>query len=366
MPYHLKKEPDWGYEAVHCLIDPEGERISDLLNHCELYGKSEKELEKMIEPALAFRREIYPKIKALSEKFPAIMPYLTLRKQGKEICQKPLIMTLNYFLTYQKSDTKKAVDQLFQDFFFQLQEGKKRIPITCAEELIQLLDSLEGELHPEEKLQLILFYTNRYQIVKELKQFKRQAVSICRGYKDLVAGILLCQQQSIEKKDLMEYFKESGLTLSLKESDYDFTIYPSIIGFNEASIFLYEKEEQKNVSIHLGVFYLDKQNQSTSAAQIGDRTLVSKLKAVGDNTRLRIIHLLAQRPMYLQEIANALSLTPATVSHHMNVLHHEKLIELTVYTEVMNFNNKNIYYTLSRKKLAALAKQLEELAHENE
>lgn len=366
MSYHLKKEPDWGYEAIYCLIDPEGERISDLLNHCELYGKSEKELEKVIQPALVFRHEVYPKIKALSEKFPAIFPYLALRKQEKRTSQISLIMTLNHFLTYQKSDTKKAVDELFQDFFFQLQEGKKLVSITCVEELIQLLDSLEAELYPEEKLQMILFYTNRYQIVKELKQFKRQAVPICRSYKDLVTDILLRQQQHIQKKDLMEYFKESGLTLSLKESNYDFMIYPSITGFDEASIFLYEKEDQKNVSIHLGVFYCDKQDQNTSAVQIRDRALVSKLKAVGDNTRLRIIHLLSQRPMYLQEIANALSLTPATVSHHMNVLHHEKLIELTVYTEAINFNHKNIYYTLSRKKLAALAKQLEELAHENE
>jgi DNA-binding transcriptional ArsR family regulator len=47
---------------------------------------------------------------------------------------------------------------------------------------------------------------------------------------------------------------------------------------------------------------------------------VRVLKALADETRLRILGLLAQRPMYGQQIAEALGLTHPTVSHHMALL----------------------------------------------
>jgi DNA-binding transcriptional ArsR family regulator len=40
-------------------------------------------------------------------------------------------------------------------------------------------------------------------------------------------------------------------------------------------------------------------------------------EALGDDTRLRILRLLAQREMYLTELAERLGLTKATTKHHM-------------------------------------------------
>lgn len=51
-----------------------------------------------------------------------------------------------------------------------------------------------------------------------------------------------------------------------------------------------------------------------------DPTLSSGLKALADETRLRVLRLLAHEPMYGQQLAQRLGLSHATVSHHMALL----------------------------------------------
>ena len=51
-------------------------------------------------------------------------------------------------------------------------------------------------------------------------------------------------------------------------------------------------------------------------------------EALGDDTRLRILHLLSQREMYLTELAQSLDLTKATTKHHMVKLRASGLVTL--------------------------------------
>lgn len=64
----------------------------------------------------------------------------------------------------------------------------------------------------------------------------------------------------------------------------------------------------------------------------GDRPvppeMVRLYKALGDETRLRILRLLAGREMYLQEVAKALGVTHVTALHHMAVLRAAHLVRV--------------------------------------
>jgi DNA-binding transcriptional ArsR family regulator len=51
-------------------------------------------------------------------------------------------------------------------------------------------------------------------------------------------------------------------------------------------------------------------------------------EALGDPTRLRILRLLAEREMYLTELADRLKLTKATTKHHMVRLRAAGLVTL--------------------------------------
>jgi DNA-binding transcriptional ArsR family regulator len=51
-------------------------------------------------------------------------------------------------------------------------------------------------------------------------------------------------------------------------------------------------------------------------------------EALGDDTRLRVLHLLSEREMYLTELAERLDLTKATTKHHMVKLRAAGLVTL--------------------------------------
>ena len=90
--------------------------------------------------------------------------------------------------------------------------------------------------------------------------------------------------------------------------------------------------------------------------QEDDRELLAGLKAVSDPTRLKILRILAERPCYLQELSRELSLTPATVSHHLGVLLDEELITLQLAT-----GKKRVHYRVEPEKLARLGGEISRL-----
>jgi DNA-binding transcriptional ArsR family regulator len=73
-------------------------------------------------------------------------------------------------------------------------------------------------------------------------------------------------------------------------------------------------------------------------------SLVRLHRALGDETRLRILKLLASRDLYLTEIAQQLELSKPTIKHHMMQLRSAGLVTITDSGSVM-------YYTLRRNRL---------------
>ena len=73
-------------------------------------------------------------------------------------------------------------------------------------------------------------------------------------------------------------------------------------------------------------------------------SLVRLHRALGDDTRLRILKLLASRDLYLTEIAQQLDLSKPTIKHHMIQLRAAGLVTITDAGTVM-------YYSLRRNRL---------------
>ena len=81
------------------------------------------------------------------------------------------------------------------------------------------------------------------------------------------------------------------------------------------------------------------------------------LKALGDSTRLKIMHNLVESPSYLQELAKKLKLTPATVLHHLGILMSEGLIEIQMTGE-----KKRVYYQVNKQGLQEVSNGIMQLA----
>jgi len=79
--------------------------------------------------------------------------------------------------------------------------------------------------------------------------------------------------------------------------------------------------------------------------------LTPVLKALGDSSKFEILKFLRRGPSYNLEIAKHLGITPATTSHHMNVLFGLELVS-------MKKANKKAYYTLNEPQLKKVAENL--------
>jgi len=81
-------------------------------------------------------------------------------------------------------------------------------------------------------------------------------------------------------------------------------------------------------------------NDPLSAPQ----SVVRLHRALGDETRLRILKLLAGRDLYLTEIAQQLDLSKPTIKHHLALLRSAGLVTITESGTV-------VYYSLRRNRL---------------
>lgn len=85
------------------------------------------------------------------------------------------------------------------------------------------------------------------------------------------------------------------------------------------------------------------------------KSLVVIGRALADLTRIRILGLLAERPMYGQELAKVLDVKPPTVSHHIAPLMNAGLVH------VRRENNYH-YYELDSEGLEHLAESTQHIA----
>ena len=83
-----------------------------------------------------------------------------------------------------------------------------------------------------------------------------------------------------------------------------------------------------------------------------DPDLLHTLKALSDASRLRIVGLLAGRPMAVVELAAALGLTPSTTVHHLSRLREAGLVE-------SRDRRPFVEYALRAGRLAEVGRQLD-------
>jgi DNA-binding MarR family transcriptional regulator len=107
-----------------------------------------------------------------------------------------------------------------------------------------------------------------------------------------------------------------------------------------------------------GIVMEDKQEklENTNALSAEEmKSLVVIGRALADPTRIRILGLLAGRPMYGQELANVLDVKPPTVSHHIAPLVNAGLVR------VRKEDNYH-YYELDSSGLEQLAESTQHIA----
>lgn len=239
------------------------------------------------------------------------------------------IVCANHLEWFENDLQDVTEDTIVLAFTNELSEDKKSTSILPTEQLIALLQSTRYSSNVCWKLMLLLQEPKKK--ISFLNSLIKQNIP---AYNQAITTV----QKSLNKL-LSEFSSGNYLSKRIVENVpiTPTLIYPAIelINSDTAYIGLFAKDIYK---------LIDKSKNT-------QKDILPILKALGDKSKFDILHSLLIAPKYNLELAEELDLTAATVSHHMNVLLSNKLVDIEK-------KEGRIYYTLSKETLTDLIKQI--------
>lgn len=212
-----------------------------------------------------------------------------------------------------------------------------------AKEAIQMLQ--KEEWGAEYNWRFLLFMENPKYYLEELIKLLNQNFPAFEYAKSVV-------QAEIDKR--MENFELACQTMLESEyiapfrsmlSEEEIKVIPSFMNLLGAVTF-----DGKTLYIGLEV---EKAGEMLEKRNLTQDKLLSSLKALGDPSKFEILNFLRQQKSYNLEIANHLGLTPATTTHHMNMLLNMDLVKLEKV-------EKKVLYTINEEQVKKIVNALEE------
>lgn len=338
--YQLLTEPNWEYELVTCITEhislKEKEvNKSPVLNEISVMLKNVDDYkDKVIEKILPIY-DAYPDIKQLFE-------YSLLEVDNRA---RPVLHNLTSQKKLHEGMTNDEIDSIMlegiENWAKSINGEYNEIKIHNISELIEFLKNLETE--DSVKMKMITMYSERHNLLPRVQEFFAEGIKILKEFyplvqKDFEESIRIFQDKSYLEDNL----KELGLIKFGKCSQMVAQL--CILPYNQLAVD-WQDEEEKTVIAEIGI-YVFRLYTTHKKNALSDSKLLSALKTLGDATRLKIIHMLTGKKMYIQEIADVVGLTPATVSHHINLLLQDGFVCVTVDVE----KAKKIFYEINPSK----------------
>lgn len=133
--------------------------------------------------------------------------------------------------------------------------------------------------------------------------------------------------------------------VSMEQLPPHVTVIPSAMNFHGL------QWDMGSEQLYYGIFY---PNLTNLIAKYSDQAadLVVRLKSISDKNRLEILHAVKGSSCNGQDLAERLELSPATISHHMNLLCNVNLLTATK-------RGTSIYYELNQPSMHQFMQELE-------
>jgi DNA-binding transcriptional ArsR family regulator len=359
MDRFVHSTPNYLYEAAACIAEQNCDDEKSIIENHSKYGITKDEMTKYLDKFSKYKAAVLSEILPIYSKFPSLEPFFQptdLRSDTNSSLALSLVIYLGKNLDSPLSDDEidiimnKFIISTIDDLSLDIDENE--VEVKNLEDVLILLNKIK--LEDSIKIQLINLYHNRYEIIKQLAELLHLCAPICEKYFYLSKDDFEKAQSFLLEKDNMEKLLEAlGLKVNIPQNA---EIYFSIAIFNSISL----AEIHNGFVFYIGIYFFDIFDLK-SKNRFNDTQIVTDLKALGDPTRLKMIHLLALRKMYIQELAQNLELTPATVSHHINILLKSELISLTVD----GISSRKIYYETNSEKLERLGETIKSLGKNN-
>ncbi len=252
-----------------------------------------------------------------------------------------LIDNKNLMPSINELDNKEINSGIIQIYEALFEMPIKSVKLDNFDEIIQFIDSTT--LSEQAKWKLMRIMQNPKQVLQKLitvindnlEAFKKASNEISKPLSALIEEYYKTIQDKSD--NVFNKFENSLSKTSI--------IHPTII-FPLAQL-IFEKSWYYGLLSKL----VTKTAQSN---QFSKESVLIKLKAISDKSKLEILTSLKTSPKYNLEIAEQLGLTAATMSHHMNVL-------LTCGFVGVEKRNGRVYYNLDKTAAKQFIEELEQL-----
>ncbi len=222
----------------------------------------------------------------------------------------------------------------------------------------ELLDVItRSSLTDGGQIRLIRFFQEIDSYFGKIKKALLQIEAVCKQ------NFYIVRKSFEEKVSLLETDKEKTYYKDLFDSanyqiedfrmEENIHVEVGIIAYGSLSI-RFSSWKRLRLRIIIGLLFSEL-NKLEDKSKYRDRMTQRQLKAISDPTRYKIIRQLSQRPHYVQELADRLELTAATLSHHLDHLLQVGLVGVSI-------EGRRSYYNLNADELTELSKTLNHMA----
>jgi len=232
----------------------------------------------------------------------------------------------------------------------------ERISNPDSFNMAQIMKAVD-QLHISDTQRMVLlrFFQDIDSWYLRLSALLIQLETICQAHYPLMADRFLSKASALDGKGDSAPLSQwlSRMNFDVLSTQEPIHLWPTIISYNSLSFRLSPWQHTRS-QIHAGILF-DELSDLQDAQRAREDLTQEQLKALADPSRMSIVRLLSQRPWYVQELADQLNLTPATLSHHMRILSGALLAGV-------HMQGRRSYYHLNAQELAALSDDLGALA----
>lgn len=354
MKHMISNEPVWEFEAV-CAIATNFQNLENkIMENHEKYGFTKEEMSDFLEKFILYKKTVLSEAMPIfNKKFDRLEPYFLFDPDDSN---NPIIVhflerfsnIFNENITNEEIDDMiaKTIDRILYD---SLGDYGSNCDFSNISDIILFLN--KTQLSDKTKMNIINFYMDRYNLSRMIVDLIIEIAPICRKYFYIVEEEYKKNYDNIMNTDTLEKFVKRYTNLDIDAIE-DIELHINIFLLSQLSVNLknlYNVENNIFVGFKIIALLEHKNNNKYT-----DTQLVAGFKSIADTTRYKIINMLSERTMYMQEIADELGLTAANVSHHISMLFQNDIIT-TVFDSK---ENKKIYYELNKSEIVNLSEAL--------
>ena len=357
MKYTIIDKPNFKYEAVSCITQYYTSNESEIIENHDNFNLTEEEMKDFLKDYSKYKSMVTEEILPIYKEYPKLDKIFKIQL-GEDIVNSPIILPLSIAFkdVIFNENNLDIIDEKLNSFLenYIMSSDEKNfnsnVKINNFEDLLSQLNIIDFD--NSQKMILIDLYYNRYELIKDYLEFVDRASKICENHFSIIENDFNATYEHLFNLENIEEYIQKSVGVHFKINNKS-KLFISILGFNVFSMF-------ETDSISLGIYFfklIDFKKKSKS----NFLDLAAELKALADPTRLNMISLLSKENLYIQEMAEILNLTPATISHHTSILLKHNLISIHIDAE----QSKKIFYTVNPSKLNSLGDVIKDLSNLN-